>query len=238
MSSTEPAKTPAETNPLVRSVLRGALGLGLFAVITAGLIALTQTLTADRIAEQIRRAQAGALLEIIPADQHDNDLLSDTFDLTDTARLGLQEPTSGYRARRLGQVTGIIIPVTAPEGYSGAIKLLIGISAQGYVLGVRNVEHHETPGLGDKIELKKSDWILSFNHTSRTAPTDKRWLVRKDGGEFDQFTGATITPRAVVKAVHQALLWFDDHKTEVLLQANDSPAPPVNSPATGIPSHE
>ena len=197
--------------PLVRSVLRGALGLGLFAVFTAGLIALTQALTHDRIVEQRRQAQAGALLEILPAGSHDNNLLDGGFTIPPSPELGLEQAATGYRASKNGQVTAVILPVVAPEGYSGPIRLLVGVNRAGVLAGVRVLEHHETPGLGDHIELKKSDWLLDFNGKSLTQPEPRFWKVKKDGGVFDQFTGATITPRAVVKAVHRALLYVHQH---------------------------
>ena len=111
----------------------------------------------------------------------------------------------------------MILPVVAPEGYSGRIDLLVGIYADGSVAGVRAVSHRETPGLGDKVEIGKSQWVLEFNGKSLSMPVPENWAVKKDGGNFDQFTGATITPRAVVKAVYQSLEYFADHRS-ILLQ--------------------
>ncbi|MCH8499587.1 MAG: electron transport complex subunit RsxG [Marinobacter sp.] len=208
--------------PIAQSILRNAIGLGLFAVITAGSIALTQSVTADRIDEQIRRAEAAALFEIIPPSRHDNDLLNDVVGLPDSFRLGHREPVQGHVARQAAQPVGIILPVVTPEGYSGDIRLLVGISPAGEVLGVRVTNHRETPGLGDRVELKKSNWILSFAGRALTDDST-RWAVRKDGGSFDQFTGATITPRAVVQAVYEALRYFEDHGEALLAM----PAPSV-----------
>ncbi|MEX0605164.1 electron transport complex subunit RsxG [Marinobacter sp.] len=195
-----------------QSIARNAIGLGIFAVITAGVIAITQVVTAERIADQIRRAEAAALFEIIPEQQHDNDLLADTVELAPDPRLGNKEPVDAWVAREAGEPAGIIIPVVANDGYSGDIRLLVGVAPDGTVLGVRVTAHRETPGLGDKIELRKSDWVLSFNGRSLGDPEPNRWAVSKDGGVFDQFTGATITPRAVVKAVRQTLNYVRDHQ--------------------------
>ncbi|HIE5254938.1 TPA: electron transport complex subunit RsxG, partial [Serratia marcescens] len=114
-----------------------------------------------------------------------------------------------YLARKNGQPTAAALETTAPDGYSGAIKLLVGADFNGTVLGTRVIEHHETPGLGDKIELRISDWISFFSGKKIEGPDDKRWAVKKDGGMFDQFTGATITPRAVVNAVRRTALYME-----------------------------
>lgn len=228
-------------NALTRSMLRNALGLGLFAVVTAGLIALTQQLTAEAIQTQQQRAQASALLEIMPAAQHDNDLLSDRFVLEPTDALGLDAPSQGYRARRDGQVTGVILPVIAADGYSGPIRLIVAIDRAGRLLGVRVLEHHETPGLGDQIEARKSDWIETFTGLSLDQPPPAQWQVKKRGGHFDQFTGATITPSAVVSAVKQALHYFAAQRATLLEEperaaddgahlAHRLPLNPLNSP--------
>ncbi|UJJ31704.1 electron transport complex subunit RsxG [Halopseudomonas maritima] len=210
--------TPTTTS---RSILRNSVILGLFAVATVGMIAVTQQGTAERISEAQRRVQLSALNEIVPHDQHDNDLLTDTFTVQDRQYLSLTGPREAYRARQGERVSAVILPVVAPDGYSGRIDLLVGIRADGSIAGVRSVSHRETPGLGDKIETAKSQWILSFNGKSLSMPVPEQWAVRKDGGQFDQFTGATITPRAVVKAVYQALTYFDAHRDALLQQDED-----------------
>ncbi len=123
--------------------------------------------------------------------------------------LGDGAPHRLYLARKNGQPTAAALETTAPDGYSGAIKLLVGADFNGTVLGTRVIEHHETPGLGDKIELRISDWISFFSGKKIEGPDDKRWAVKKDGGMFDQFTGATITPRAVVNAVRRTALYME-----------------------------
>ena len=205
--------TPTTTS---RSILRNSVILGLFAVATVGMIAVTQQGTAERISEAQRRVQLSALNEIVPHDQHDNDLLTDSFTVQDRQYLSLSAPAEAYRARQGDRVSPVILPVVAPDGYSGRIDLLVGIRADGSIAGVRSVSHRETPGLGDKIDAGKSQWILSFNGKSLSMPIPDQWAVKKDGGQFDQFTGATITPRAVVKAVYQALNYFDEHRAALL----------------------
>lgn len=207
-----------------RSVVRNSIILGIFAMVTVGLIAVTQQSTAERIAEEIRRVQLSALTEILPDDQHDNDMLNDTFVVDDRELLNLLRPSEAYRGRQDGEVVAVILPVIAPDGYSGRISLLVGIRANGELAGVRVLNHRETPGLGDKVELAKSQWILSFDGKSLTMPPPEDWGVRKDGGAFDQFTGATITPRAVVQAVYRALQYFDENRDSLLELSNQEPA--------------
>lgn len=203
-----------------RSMLKNALVLGLFAIGTVGSVALLQQGTAERIAAAEREAQVRALAEILPAGSYDNHLLDNRIEL-DAPELGHRSPQSAYLALKAGQPSALILPVTAPDGYSGAIHLLVGIFADGRLAGVRVLSHRETPGLGDKIELAKSDWVRSFEGKSLSNPSEERWAVKKDRGDFDQFAGATITPRAVVKAVHGALRYFDTHRAQLLGLAED-----------------
>lgn len=203
-------------------MLKNSLVLGLFAVVTVGAVTLLQQFTAERIQASERAAQLNALNEILPRDSYDNPLLDSSIEVHDPL-LGTRKPLAAYIARKDGKPSAVILQAIAPDGYSGAIQLLVGVQADGRIAGVRVVGHRETPGLGDKIELAKSPWIRSFDNRSLTAPDESGWAVKKDRGEFDQFAGATITPRAVVGAVHRALRYFDAHKAE-LLQANGSPA--------------
>lgn len=214
---------------LTHSIIRNAIGLGLFAIITAGLIAITQHLTADAIQAQRQRAQAGALLEIIPQDTHDNNMLADRFSLAPSPLLGLESDAVGYRARHEGDVIGVIIPAVAANGYSGPIRLIVGIGQTGELLGVRVLEHKETPGLGDQVEARKSDWITEFEGKSLGNPEPGQWAVKKRGGQFDQFTGATITPHAVVIAVKGALSYFNAHRPLLLGDAALIPAEPADT---------
>lgn len=195
-------------------------GLAIFAVVTAGLIAVTQVGTKERILKNEREAQARALYEIVPRDQIENDLLDDTVSFVAPELLGNDQPGTAWRARRDGKVQTVILPAVAPDGYSGNIHMIVGINADASVAGVRVLAHKETPGLGDKVELKKSDWVLSFDGKSMDGSSDKRWAVKKDGGDFDQFTGATITPRAVVNATARAIRYFKNNR--VVLLGSDS----------------
>ena len=206
-----------------RSILRNSLILGVFAIFTAGVIAFIQQVTSERIATERQRMQMRALNEIVPDEQHDNDLLQDSFQIADRRLLRLPAPATAWRARQDGRVSAVILPAVTMDGYSGRIDLLVGIRANGELAGVRVVDHRETPGLGDKLEVAKGDWIFSFDGKSLSVPAYDRWAVRKDGGEFDQFVGATITPRAVVQAVRDALRYFEQHRAE-LLQLTESEA--------------
>lgn len=208
---------------LLLAIRRNAVGLALFAVVTAGAIALTQTLTADRIARNILEAETRALNDILPADQYTNDLLADTLPLDARFNQQLLGPVADdaviYRARQNGEVSAVIVPVVAPDGYTTNIDMIVGIRKDGTLAGVRVVAHRETPGLGDKIEKRKSDWIHTFDGLSLQSPVADQWSVKKDGGAFDQFTGATITPRAVVRSVKHALMFFDTHRDLLLYGA-------------------
>jgi electron transport complex protein RnfG len=208
---------------LADTIRKNAIGLGLFAVVTGGIIAFTQTITKERIQQQAARAEASALLEIIPAQAHNNKLLKDTVQLPASNTLTSGEPVTAWVARVDNQPIGFIMPVVAPDGYSGNIRLLVGIDLRGKVLGVRVVSHKETPGLGDRIETRKSDWIESFDGHSLGEPPYPAWKVKKDGGQFDQFTGATITPRAIVRAVKKTLMYFQENKKKILKRLNAAP---------------
>lgn len=197
---------------LFQTIRHNAIGLGLFATVTAGLIAVTQVSTADKIAEAEKRARSAALLEIFPASSHDNDLLADSIQIPPSKLLGTRTPTEAFIAKRDNQPIGIILTTVSSEGYSGEIWSLVGIDHQGVITGVRVVSHKETPGLGDKIEARKSNWIYGFNQKSLENPAPEGWKVEKDGGEFDQFAGATITPRAVVESVKNALVFFSENR--------------------------
>jgi len=198
-----------------RSMLKNATVLGLFAIVTVGAVTLLQQGTAERIQAAERAAQVRALGEILPTGSYDNHLLDDSV-LVQDRLLGNRSPLPAYIAIKDGRPSAVILQAISPDGYSGAIHLLVGIHADGRVAGVRVIGHRETPGLGDKIELAKSPWIRSFDGKSLTNPAADGWAVKKDRGEFDQFAGATITPRAVVGAVHRALQYFDAHKAELL----------------------
>lgn len=219
---------------LGQSLRQNTFGLALFAVITAGLIAITQLETQTRIEENVRLAKSKALNELIPHDQHDNDLLSDRFWVDDPRLVANQGPQEAYYVRRNGEITAVILPAIAPDGYTGTIRSIVGVLADGKLAGVRVLAHQETPGLGDKIEIKKSDWIRQFEGKSLLSPFAEQWAVKKDGGAFDQLTGATITPRAVVKSVHRALVLFQEQGTVWLAP----PAEDTNKPGVAEKNQE
>lgn len=210
---------------LLQSITKNAIGLALFALVTAGVIAMVKLNTAAQIQDNIAQAQAKALYEIVPEASVDNDLLNDVLplnlpDIEKQLNIHLLGPIDSqaniHFARSNDKLHSLIFPVAAPDGYTTTIKLLVGIKLDGTVAGVRIVDHKETPGLGDKIELKKSNWVLSFNGKSLLNPDSEKWKVKKNGGEFDSFTGATITPRAVINAVKQALVFYQDYQTSIL----------------------
>lgn len=199
---------------LLISMRRSTLGIALFAAVTAGVIAATQVMTRERILLNQQEHQARALYEILPRELDDQ--LHRQSILISAPELGFAEPITVYQSIRDGEVAAVILPTIAPDGYSGDIRMLVGIWRDGRVAGVRVLEHKETPGLGDKVELAKSSWILSFDDKAMDSSNDPRWRVRKDGGDFDQFTGATITPRAVVRSVARAVQFYETRRSELL----------------------
>lgn len=207
---------------LPRRMSAAAALLAAFAVAGAVLVAATWRATAERIESNERAFLLRALEDVLPEGGHDNALAEDVVQATDPDLLGTAQPVNVYRARRDGKAVAVVMTPVAPDGYSGPIRLLVGITAEGTVSGVRVVSHRETPGLGDKIEIERSNWIRDFAGTRLGAPPEEDWAVKRDGGAFDQFTGATITPRAVVKAVKNALIYFQAHREE-LLRAPASP---------------
>lgn len=212
---------------MIGAVRRSTLGIGIFAIVTAGVIAVTQVATQERIAENIEAAEAKALYQILPPSL-DNELHEHRLALkTPASELGLNQPRYAWQAIVDGEVRSVILPAIAPDGYSGDIGLLIGINRDGSLAGVRVTAHKETPGLGDKVELAKSNWLEGFVGQSMTGPNDSSWAVKKDGGRFDQFTGATITPRAVVNAAGRAIQYFRAHKAQLL-----TPVTAVQTPSS------
>lgn len=185
--------------------------LGGFSAMAAVLLISGHQITRDDIAARQQEDLTASLSQVIPPDIHDNDLLAATLSLP----LDDGAERQVYRATRHNQVTGVAYQVRG-FGYAGAIDLIMGVDAQGSLLGVRVLSHAETPGLGDKIEPAKNDWILRFTGLSLDNPVESRWAVKKDGGDFDQFSGATITPRAVVGAIKDGLAFFRDHQDALL----------------------
>ncbi len=183
------------------------LTLAIFAAITTGLTAIVNTLTQKTIANQVIKQQQKLLDQVIPPENYDNNMQSECFLVIDPI-LGNSSPHHLYLARKNGKLIAAALETIAPDGYSGSIQMLVGANFNGTVLGARVIEHHETPGLGDKIELRISNWITFFSGKKVAHLADPHWAVKKDGGMFDQFTGATITPRSVVNAILRTTLYI------------------------------
>lgn len=185
--------------------------LGVFCLGFGVLLALTDYVTRDAIAARAIEDRQNSLGQVIPASIHDNNPVLDTINMHDAAGREI----TVYRALREGRVTGVAYEIFG-SGYAGQMKFMLAVDGDGRALGVRVLSHKETPGLGDKIEVKKGDWILQFSGLSLGNPPVEKWKVKKDGGQFDQFTGATITPRGVVKAIRDGLDFFAAHKAQLL----------------------
>ncbi len=191
-----------------RQILLSGLFLGLFAVAGTSFVAITEFTSRDAIRANERALLLRNLYALLPARELDNDIATDTLRVPADELLGTDAPSRVYRARRAGEPVAAIFSPIAPNGYSGRIHLLVGVYVDGRVAGVRVVRHAETPGLGDAIEIRKSPWIETFTGRSLDDPPLDDWAVKRDGGAFDQLTGATITPRAVIEAVRDTLLYY------------------------------
>ncbi|CAH9018305.1 electron transport complex subunit RsxG [Candidatus Nitrosacidococcus sp. I8] len=196
-------------------MLRTGVILSLFTAIGVSLIAMTSLLTQEKIAANDQAMLQQQIESVLAPYSYNNSILEDKIQVFDPELLGSKQLVTVYRARQDNLPIAAVFTPIAPNGYNGAIRLLVGINHQGMITGVRVIDHHETPGLGDKIELEKSPWVLSFNNHSFSYPSPDRWAVKKDGGDFDQFTGATITPRAIVQAVYRCLEYFDLHQQDI-----------------------
>ena len=221
----------------LRRVVITTVILAVFFGLGVGFVAYTQQKTADQIELNRQAVLLGQIMAVLGSETHDNNPAEDAFVLPDPQALSLGEPALdlppngllpaslsaedrerameagqlGFRAREAGQVTAVAIPVVTHRGYSGDIRLLVGVDADQEITGVRVLEQNETPGLGDKIKADKSDWIHNFTGRAIGDPPIEDWAVKKDGGAFDQFTGATISPRAVVEAIEDVLLYVREH---------------------------
>ena len=198
-----------------RATLRNALVLIVIAIAIAIGLSAMDSLTRERV----RRNEQSWILQqldaLVPPSAHDNDLLADVTRVVSPDLLGTEDPVDIYRARKQGQPVAAILHTVAPYGYRGPIDLLVAIAVDGSLLGVQVIRHHETPGLGDAFEHDDGRWLNRFKGRSLRDPVQMRWSLHKDGGEFDAFTGATITPRAIVKAVRQALEYFRANQRQV-----------------------
>ncbi len=203
---------------MAKASMYTALNLLFFAVIGTALLAWIYQLTFDPIARSEENAKLKLITQIAPASAYDNDIIKDTTLLPADELLGNNEATLAYVGRLKGQPSIAILQSIAPDGYSGKINLIIAIHSDGRLGGVRVISHKETPGLGDYIEIAKNKWITGFDDLSLEQRKNSDWKVKKDGGTFDYMAGATITPRAVVKAVHKTLQYFSLHREELFKQ--------------------
>jgi len=197
---------------ILKHTSKTALTLIGFSLVFTALLAYVFIITKAPIEKseaELRRALFG---QILPENMHNNRLLEDTVNIAPNELLGNKQVTVANRARIDNQPSAVILEALAHDGYSGDIKLLIAIRYDGSISGVRVLTHKETPGLGDYIDIAKGNWIKLFNNESLSKTSDQNWAVKKDGGQFDYMAGATITPRAVIKAVHKALQYFEANK--------------------------
>ena len=212
--------TPIKPLSAPKMAVRTAIILLVFVVIFTGLLAAAYLGTRPAIEAAAAQEKMKLIDEILPRSQYDNALLKDTLTLGAVPAFGLEGETTIYRARKNGQPVALVHEAIAPDGYAGKIRLLIAIAAEdsnNSILGVRVVAHKETPGLGDYIEIKKDKnkerpWITQLNGTQPAAMDERAWKVKKDGGQFDSVAGATVTPRAVVKAVRKAALYVEENR--------------------------
>lgn len=216
MNESTAQRDPAPT------IMQSGLILAAVAAICTTLVALTFSLTKDRIAANERAYLEQSLTPVLAGKTFDNDLTASAFTVRAPHDLPGRENALIYRTRAGNTPLVALFVVTAPDGFTGPIKLLIGVGADGVVTGVRALEHKETPGIGDLIDERRSDWIYQFSGTSLDAPERTAWTIRRDGGAFDQMTGASVTSRAAVNAVNQTLLYFEAHREMVFSAPADA----------------
>lgn len=222
---TNKPKTPSAATMAVRT----AIILFLFVVVFTGFLSGAYLWTKPSIDASAAEEKMKLIDEVLPRGAYDNELLTDTLEIPSSPLLGLDEPSTVYRARKGGQATALVLEAIAPDGYSGKIRLLVAVAADGTLSGVRVTQHKETPGLGDYIEPKKDKnkarpWITQFNGLSLDKTTDREWKVKKDGGRFDSVAGATVTPRAVIKATHKAVKYVAENREKLYASKQGEPS--------------
>jgi Na+-translocating ferredoxin:NAD+ oxidoreductase subunit G len=210
--------SPKMPRPIVISL---GLILSVVCILTGVLVALHER-TDERILANQQSGLSQAIDALLPPDSYDNEVLADRFFVAAPDLLGSNRPVPIYRARRDGKPIAALIRPIAPDGYRGAIELLVAIAYDGTLLGVQVLNHDETPGLGDAFETRDADWLANFKGLSLGHPPQQRWTVRKDGGDFDAFTGATITPRAIVKAVRKSLEFYRTSRDRIFEAPSES----------------
>ena len=217
--------TRGADSPAGRAV-RAAAVLATVTVVAVALVSIVHERTRPQIEASARAARLAQLGAVLGSLAYDNDPLSDTIEVHDPELLGSEDPLVAHRVRRGGVTVAVLLNAVARDGYAGPIRLLVAVDPAGRLLGARVLEHRETPGLGDLVDARRSDWILGFDGRALGDPPPARWAVRKDGGDFDQFTGATVTPRAVVRGVRRALEYVERHRQELFAAAPAAqPAP-------------
>ena len=204
---------------IFKHAIKTAITLVAFAFVGTAMLAYVFNITRAPIEASEKEARLALFKEILPESTYNNDLLKDTVEIAPNEQLGNRQPTVANIAKLNNKTAGVILEAIAHDGYSGDIKLLIAIRADGSISGVRVLAHKETPGLGDYIEIARGNWIKLFNDESVNKTAATQWQVKKDGGKFDYMVGATITPRAVVKAVFKALQFYDANKTTLFAVA-------------------
>lgn len=197
---------------ILKHAAKTAFTLVAFALTFTLLMTVVYQVTKEPIAQSEAAARIALFQQVVAQDRYDNDVLNDTINIAPNDLLGNKKPTTASIARMGIKPVAVILEAVAVDGYSGKIKLLIAVNHDGSISGVRVLTHTETPGLGDYIDIAKSKWIKLFDGESLLKTSDSNWRVKKDGGHFDYRAGATITPRAVVKAVHKALQYFNENK--------------------------
>ncbi len=196
----------------LKKISTTAVAMIIFSLAASTALSISYFITKSPIDESDAKAKRIFLNQVIPADLYDNNLVKDTISIEPSPMLGNKKNIDVYRAKKNNQVIAVIIESVAPDGYSGEIKTLVGIDKEDKILGVRVIAHKETPGLGDYIEIDKSQWIKNFDLKSLDKISEKQWAVKKDGGDFDYVSGATITPRAIIKSTYKCLLYVKENK--------------------------
>lgn len=213
---TTPHKAPAA----IKMAIRTAVILFIFVIVFTAFLSGAYIWTKPALEASAAEEKMKLISEVLPRSAYDNDLLKDTLEIAPSSILGLDETSTVYRARKGGQASAVVLEAVAPDGYSGKIRLLVAINLDGSLAGVRVTQHKETPGLGDYIEPKKDKnktrpWITQFNGLSLTTVSDREWKVKKDGGRFDSVAGATVTPRAIIKAVRKATQYVAENREQL-----------------------
>lgn len=207
---------------IVQNTRKNATILSVFALCVAGLITLTYLGTKDRISAQEQAKLLSVIDDVVPGSHYDNDIQHDCIALPEVQALGNTSNLKAYRGRLGSELSAVAVESVAPNGYSGAIRFIVGLAGDDFttVTGVRVLQHMETPGLGDKIDERVSPWIYEFNNREITPEVQTQWTVKKDGGQFDAFTGATITPRALTQAIAKTALYVQQNLTQIARATN------------------